>query len=860
MPGNIAIWFHRALIVLVTMMLTGPVAQAQLPNPVLTTLFPPGGQIGTSFEVRIQGSALEGATGLNCSTAGVSFAQIDGNRFRVSIDAEAPTGIHEMRVVCAAGMSSPRAFCVGTLSEQVEANSKGGSDGVAVVPLDSVINGRIEKKGDVDRFQFDAKSGDRVVLDCRAERIDSPLRAVLELYDPAGRLIAVNRGYYGIDPLIDYRVSQSGTYTVKLYDLTFTGGDAYCYRLAIDTHPRVAFTVPAVIQTGKTTRVTLFGWNLDGPNVTTAANKVAANERTANTEAAAIAAPSASEEASSIANGGPVAAEREQTLPQANGEYDQLEVEITAPKSAADANPPLFLRSQQAAIDLFAYRHPQFEDPIPIGLTDQPVVVESSANHTPAAAQPIDFPCEVSGQLIGGDERDWYSIEARRGEVLWLEAFGRRIGSPVDLDLTVLDANGTQELARFSDEMKNVGGNGFPTDHLDPSGRWVAPADGRYAIVVRNLIGGLDDDPRRGYRLSVRREEPAFHVVVVPGNPGAPSGLNVPRGGRALARVLAFRRRGMQSGIRVSAENLPAGVDCPDIWLGPGVDHAPLVISAAKSAATISGALTLSATAEQFGATITGPVRGGVTIGSAPPSGRGRMTSDVPLAVAGEVPVRLTADCDRLKYAQGSIVNIAVDIERGRNVIPTLVKLTGTGLPVTFENQTDEIPADAGRGYLCLRLPAEIPAGRYTLAVRGETTLKLQPADKSAKPVEKGATLVSNPVTFDVYPAPFSLSVALNAPRKVKRGEIIQLNYLAPRKNGFIGKIHTELFAPGGVVGIRGRGVTFVGQTETGTIQIIATDNAPIGPLKFLQLEAVGTVEDEPVFHGRCFVDLEIIE
>ena len=81
--------------------------------------------------------------------------------------------------------------------------------------------------------------------------------------------------------------------------------------------------------------------------------------------------------------------------------------------------------------------------------------------------------------------------------------------------------------------------------------------------------------------------------------------------------------------------------------------------------------------------------------------------------------------------------------------------------------------------------------------------------------------------------------------------------------NGFTSKIHTELAAPGevtDVVGLRGRGVTFVGQTEAGVIQIIANDDAPLGQLPFLRLYGVGVLEDEALFHGSCFLQLEVVE
>ena len=120
--------------------------------------------------------------------------------------------------------------------------------------------------------------------------------------------------------------------------------------------------------------------------------------------------------------------------------------------------------------------------------------------------------------------------------------------------------------------------------------------------------------------------------------------------------------------------------------------------------------------------------------------------------------------------------------------------------------------------------------------------------------------MISNAVTFDVHPASMVLSIDPQAPRRVKRGQVVQVNYTVKRKNGFIGKIHTKLDAPNEVIGIRGRGVTFVGQTESGTIQIIANDDAPLGQQPFLRMWAVGVVEDEPVHHASCFLDLEIVE
>ena len=563
---------------------------------------------------------------------------------------------------------------------------------------------------------------------------------------------------------------------------------------------------------------------------------------------------------------------------------------------------PVRLQPSQAVLAgaAFPFFLPDSHAPVAIGVSDVPVVLDQTDNHSPSSAQEIDIPCEVSGQLVAGDERDWFAIDVRRGEVLYIEALGQRIHSPVDLQISVLGQSGTPgsgvndpdsrpsraghtlvglpELAQFGDEVRNIGG-AFPTGHLDPAGRWVCPADGRYLIAVRNLIGGLQADPRRTYRLSVRREEPDFQVVAVPRG-DAPTGFNVRRGGREVLDLLAFRRRGCDGSIRVSANDLPAGVDCPDIWLGPGVDRATVVVSADRDAAAVFGELKLEGVVgsvsnpSMTGGRIGNPsyrrhsVRGGAIVRAGTPSGWGRITSQMPLAVVGDAPLRITAAAHETldhhlygllpaRHSPGGVVDVALQIERRDAGHQAPVKLIGVGLPELIGNQTAIIPAGQQKGYISFYLPPTLPVGHYSLVVRAETTVPT--------PDQKTETVAvySNAVTLDVQPAAFLVEVDPFAVTRAKRGEIIQIAYSAKRRNGFIGKMHTELAAPGhitDVVGLRGRGETFVGQTDNGSLQIIVNDDAPLGPQSFLRLFTVGVVEDEPVFFGSSFLALEIVE
>jgi hypothetical protein len=881
----IASW-PAAVVWLVALALYSP-ALAQ-PNPTLNTIFPPGGRAGTSVEVTLVGSGLADLTTLHCSNAELTFEKIGANRVRISIPPQTPPGFYDLRAVCVDGLSSPREFIVGTREELLEVEPNESAATATTVPLNAVVNGRIAKKGDIDQFRFTAEQGQHIVVECQAERIDSRLRAVLELFDSSGRRLAVNRGYFGIDPLIHFRVPATGTYTVKVFDLIYAGGSDYSYRLNIGTKPRVVFAHPAVVQAGKTTRVTLFGWNLK-------TRRPPAQAAISEPQPARV--PGVESSSGHRRQGGPRARELGASLrglrsdpshPSQNkatdsNSFDRVEVDVTPP---ADGGAQLLrLRSNQIGVDGFAFHFPGSDEPIQIGVTDVPVVRDGSANHAPGSAQPISIPCEVSGQLIDGDERDWYAVDVRRGEVLWLEGLAARIGAPIDLDISVLDSSGQHELARFSDEVRNIGGKTFPTAHLDPAGRWVVPADGRYLILVRNLIGDLSRDPRRVYRLSVRREESDFHLTLVD-HRGTPAALNVRRGGRTIVDVLAFRSRGMTGTIRVSAENLPPGIECPDVYLGPGINRVPFTLSATDSAESVIHNLQLVGHAEPIGgwrqsatvapqpaggtvtrASLGRKVHGGTVIRTGEPNGLARLTFEIPFAVTGEAPLRITADGNetrthhlfgdlKVRHSPGSVLDVAVQIDRRDSSFLAAVQLVGIGLPALIRHQAATIPAGQTKGYVSFYLPPTLPVGRYTIAVKAITTVPT--GGNKEKP--QSVTVYSNPITFDVQPAAFVVEIDADAPKQIGRGKVLQVKYSARRINGFIGKIHTELSAPEKVIGLRGRGVTFVGQTDSGNIQIIANSDAPLGQQPFVRFYAVGVVEDQPVFHGSCFLSLEIIE
>ena len=262
--------------------------QAEMPETVLQSVFPAGVQGGTPVTITIEGTSLEGLRALRSTAPGFAAKKIDGNRFEVSVPELTPPGIYDLRAATAHGMSNPRSFVVSRRSEQLEGDSNDTLETATAVELNTVVNGKLEKPGDVDCFRFSAQAGQRVVIECWAERIESQLRAVLEVFDAEGRRLAVSRGYRGVDPLVDLHIPRDGWYEVRLFDLSYLGGAAHFYRLDLDALARPELALPCVVRRGQTTRVKLFGRNLLPSRASSAAGVETAGFDTGNFDEAEL--------------------------------------------------------------------------------------------------------------------------------------------------------------------------------------------------------------------------------------------------------------------------------------------------------------------------------------------------------------------------------------------------------------------------------------------------------------------------------------------------------------------------------------------------------------------------------------------
>ncbi|HWB04564.1 MAG TPA: PPC domain-containing protein [Verrucomicrobiales bacterium] len=219
---------------LLLFLLLAPAAIAQLPTARLDGLFPQGGRIGSEVEITIEGSDLEGVKELLFDHPGLKATPVEGTKFKLTIAADVPAGLHEVRVSGRYGISTSAVFVAGKLLEAKDNGANRSRAAAMPLTLPVTVNGICEADA-ADFYRFTATKDQRITVDCAAQRIDSPLSAVLSLSNADGQEIAARRISMDRDPAFDFTAPAEGEYTLGIHDLTWRGGSPYHYRLTVSS-------------------------------------------------------------------------------------------------------------------------------------------------------------------------------------------------------------------------------------------------------------------------------------------------------------------------------------------------------------------------------------------------------------------------------------------------------------------------------------------------------------------------------------------------------------------------------------------------------------------------------------------------
>lgn len=699
-----------------------PALGQSLPVARLFSVFPPGGQQGATVQVDLGGIDLEKVSALHFSTPGITAVQNTvppglgeqgpqpaPGKFTITIPADAKPGLCEVRAIGKYGVSNPRTFVVGTRPEIVEVEPNNDAAKATEVVLGTVINAQSNSATDQDFFKFNAKAGQRVLVDCWAYRIDSRMDATLVLYDATGKELARNRDTNRRDPLLDFVVPADGVYFVEVYDFLYAGNSEHFYRLSIDTSAYLDFVMPPAGLPGSTATYTLYGRNLPGGQPTSVMS----------------------------ADGKPL---------------ESLAVQITLPADQSVQNLEVgsVVEPEESGIDGIAYRLPTpagLTNDVLLGFATAPIVAEQEPNDDPAKAQAVSLPCEMVGQFFPQTDRDWVTFQAKAGETLWIEVISQRLGLPTDPFLLVQQVTtndkGVQEIKDlqgvddFLEDPPGPGRRGMSIYDMktdDPAFRFTAPADGTYRVLVRNLSNYARPDPRFVYRLAIHPAKPDFRVVVKPRllpfspdpnqNPPTVWSPLLRKGGAELIDVMVFRTEGFDGEVTVSVDGLPAGVTAAPVTIGAGQFVGAIVLAAAEDAPESMSLVTVLGKAKIGDQDVVRPARAasmvwGGALNQVTP--RTRLTRNLAVAVSGSESAPFFVDTGAgtvLEMCKAGKVELPVKVVR-RGDFKGDIALATSPLPPNVKQVTSSIAGAAAEGKLEVALPANAPVGTYTFSILG---------------------------------------------------------------------------------------------------------------------------------------------
>jgi hypothetical protein len=526
--------FRRSIVLLAAIF--GLFHTARGEEPLVTYVFPAGGQRGTTVEFRVGGHYLFDGADFQMLGPGVTASprveRTESIWFEgpvvplpqsqqaenypkdyagsVSIAADAVPGPRHAQVSTSQGATAALKFIVGDLPEIVEREIDGDPIPVAV-QLPVTINGRMFPREDVDLWTFAAQAGQTIHAEVMAARLGSPLDSFLEALDPQGQVIAEDFGTFGADSYVRFTAATDGEYTLRIRDANYDGLQHFVYRLTVSAAPRVESVFPLGGRRGTTTRFELSGANVPASPV-----------------------------------------------------------EISLPADAA--------RDHVQRFELGGL----VSEPFLLETDDLDELLEAEPNDNPEQAAAVPVPGVANGRIGAPGDVDCWKFAATKDAAIEIDLRASRLGSPLDGVLTLLDGEG-RELGRADD---------LADGQTDARLSFTAPADGAYFVRVEDRFSSRGGS-RYAYRLRIApAPAPDFRLTL------AADGLTVLRGGEAKLRIDAERLGGCNEAISLSIEGLPEGVGAPaDLSIAAGAANLEVVLKADATAPIRTSRLTIRGTA-----------------------------------------------------------------------------------------------------------------------------------------------------------------------------------------------------------------------------------------------------------------------
>lgn len=440
-----------------------------------------------------------------------------------------------------------------------------------------------------------------------------------------------------------------------------------------------------------------------------------------------------------------------------------------------------------------------------VTVATQPQFLEQEPNNAAEGANKLPAGQDVNGRFETAGDVDRFVFTAKKDQTLVFSGIARQVGSPADLVLKVVNAQGGQVAA-----VEDSG-----TDEGVLTAKF--PADGEYTLVVEELSrrGG----PDLAYRVTVSDAAAPFALAA------STDTLNIPAGGTAAVTVTATRP-GHAGPIELSLPGLPAGLTASRTVLGPGRNVAVLTVTAAADAAVGSfHALKVVGTAKigdrdvQVASDVATPLKAR--------NGTLRFVPEAiktTTAIAVDPPAQLALAVDKADVVFGPHLTATVKVTATRGMgLDEAVALAVTpdkdGVPANINVAVKPVEKGKNEVEIAISGTDKAPLGEFTIALQG--TLK---QDK---------TTVVQPVPalrLNLQPV---IQVALDpAGGKLAKGGKHTVKVNVTRNPAFAGPVTVTLQnLPKGVTAAP---ATIAPEAATADIELTAAADAAVGAINNL--------------------------
>jgi hypothetical protein len=512
--------------------------------PEVLSLFPFGGQGGTSLETEILGTDLDGAYALLFGDAAIKGtilkieavrsnnlqgtesdletvegkkpSQLERALARFIIPGDATSGLHSLRMVSPRGLSNAVQFYVNSEPLVLETDKSHTTPSQAqLIRLPCALSGKISKQGEVDYYAFDASRNQPLsfkIVSNKVGKEDKRDVAELTLYDRTGSWFDPQRATrlaFSNTTRLTYRFSKPGRYLLGVGSFLGIGGIDLVYQLQVLQTDGLPNAGHLIAESGSA------GWQeraWDRPLVPSRLTVLASR-----------------------------------TTPGARPQHE-VSIASGSQKPSGDVDD---LAGGQAR----AFR--------PVS-----VVHKSEGETAPGQSAGLRLPALLEGTIAYPGKVDTYKFHAHAGERLAFEIETPNAGPPqFNPRLGLFDSSGSELCSNIFRYAGGASADYLKT--LEPKTIFNFERDGEYSLQIRDITSRYGD-PQFAYRILIRPQVPHIGKVEI----GADR-INLIAGQAAELGLTSELEEGFAGGVAFTVENLPPGVQAvPGAEVEP--EHVPL--------------------------------------------------------------------------------------------------------------------------------------------------------------------------------------------------------------------------------------------------------------------------------------------